>query len=122
MNERVLFVDDESIMLDAYRTFSDAFELPSLFASNSSDALAMLREHSIRLLVTDHNMPGLTGVELLSIVRKKFPKTRRILATGFAEAPEVRHALEDGTIEHLLIKPIGFHDLEHVLTVFEKQQ
>jgi CheY-like chemotaxis protein len=59
-----------------------------LEASSGRAALAVLDRQPMDLLITDQGMPGMTGVQLALLVRDKWPKTRIIIATGYAELPE----------------------------------
>jgi DNA-binding NtrC family response regulator len=56
-------------------------------ANSANDALRILSEDTFDLVITDYAMPRMTGGELAAIVNEKWPDTRVVLATGYAELP-----------------------------------
>jgi CheY-like chemotaxis protein len=78
----LLVVDDEERSLEALRrTFRDEYNVFS--ATNGEDALDMLEHEDIAVIITDHRMPGMTGVEFLEKARQKSPDTIRIIITAY---------------------------------------
>jgi serine/threonine-protein kinase len=81
---RLLFVDDEQRVLNSMRVmFRRNFDL--YLASHGAEALDIVKENDIDVIVADHRMPQMTGVEVLSAVRTLSPRTVRILLTGYHE-------------------------------------
>ncbi len=119
MSESILFVDDEDIMLNFYRTYASSFNLHAYFESECKKAVTTLQENKIDVIVADHNMSDMTGTELLAYVKLSFPGIKRILATGFEGSPEVVEAVQNGTVEHLLPKPFNLRDLFNVLDQYK---
>ena len=75
---RLLFVDDEQRVLNSMRImFRRQFEL--FLASHGAEALDIVRDKDIDVIVADHRMPKMTGVEVLAKVRAMSPRTVRIL-------------------------------------------
>jgi CheY-like chemotaxis protein len=100
----VLLVDDEPRILSALRRTlrREGYEL--LLAGGAADALALLTERSIDLVITDQKMPETTGVEFLREVASRHPAIPRILLTGWPEEiPRVE--LEALGVRALLPKP-----------------
>ena len=78
---RLLFVDDEQRVLNSMRImFRRQFDL--FLASHGAEALDIVRDKDIDVIVADHRMPKMTGVEVLSKVRAMSPRTVRILLDG----------------------------------------
>ena len=80
------------------------------FANSAPDALARVgatREHSLILILSDINMPGMTGLEMLPKVKAIRPEVPVIMITAYGDADTRRKALENGATG-LLTKPIDF--------------
>ena len=71
-------------------------------ASNGADALRAIGQHRPRILVTDIEMPQLTGLELAGRVRELYPETRVLILTTFARPGYLRRALEAGAQGYVL--------------------
>src|SRR5262249_60195198 len=83
------------------------------FASSAPDALARVgdtREHSLILILSDINMPGMTGLEMLPKVKEMRPEVPVIMITAYGDPDTRRKALENGA-SGLLTKPIDFTQL-----------
>src|SRR5471032_1036625 len=80
------------------------------FANSGSDALARIAgiiEQSLILILSDINMPGMTGLEMLPKVREMRPHVPVIMITAYGDAETRRKAIESGATG-LLTKPIDF--------------
>jgi DNA-binding NtrC family response regulator len=79
----VLCVDDEPRILSALRRSlrREGYEL--LYAESAAAAASILAERRIDVLLTDHKMRGTTGLELIRDVAARYPRTARILITGW---------------------------------------
>jgi CheY-like chemotaxis protein len=81
---KILLVDDDPDMLDMYREILK--QLPSnpeiQTATSGARAVALLESEPYRLLITDLKMPRMDGLQLLSIVRRKFPNLRTVVLTS----------------------------------------
>ena len=101
---RLLFVDDEQRVLNSMRImFRREFDL--YLAAGGRDALKIIRDNDIDVIVSDHRMPEMTGVEVLSRVRENSPRTVRILLTGYADLDAVEGSINEGEIFRFLTKP-----------------
>ena len=85
--KRVLFVDDDQNLLGGLRSrlYKRRKEWEMVFADSGVAALQELNNHPVDLIVTDIRMPGMDGADLLSTVKQKWPKTIRMVLSGFAE-------------------------------------
>ena len=114
MSVLVLVVDDEpdveTLFRQQFRRDLRAERFIMDFASSGPDALARVgstREHSLILILSDINMPGMTGLEMLPKVKQIRPEVPVIMITAYGDADTRRKALENGA-SGLLTKPIDF--------------
>jgi CheY-like chemotaxis protein len=110
----VLVVDDEpdveALFRQQFRRDLRAQRFVMDFASSAPDALARVGstiEHSLILILSDINMPGMTGLEMLPKVKEMRPDVPVIMITAYGDADTRRKALENGAAD-LLTKPIDF--------------
>jgi signal transduction histidine kinase len=106
LNERqnILIVDDEPEITKALRRlFRKSYKV--FTAHSGHEALEILQEHSIPVIISDQRMPGLTGSEFLSRVEKQYPDSTRLLVTGFADINAVIEAINTGRIFRYVTKP-----------------
>jgi CheY-like chemotaxis protein len=110
----VLVVDDEpdveALFRQQFRRDLRAERFIMDFANSAPDALARVgdtREHSLILILSDINMPGMTGLEMLPKVKAIRPEVPVIMITAYGDADTKRKALENGATG-LLTKPIDF--------------
>jgi CheY-like chemotaxis protein len=110
----VLVVDDEpdveALFRQQFRRDLRAQRFIMDFANSASDALARIAstiEQSLILILSDINMPGMTGLEMLPKVREMRPDVPVIMITAYGDPETRRKAIESGATG-LLTKPIDF--------------
>jgi CheY-like chemotaxis protein len=115
----VLVVDDEPdvevLFRQQFRRELRAKRFTMEFAQSAAKALQRITDAeaaSLILIVSDINMPGMSGLELLPKARAARPDVPIIMITAYGDAETKRKALENGA-EALLIKPIDFGTLRH---------
>jgi YesN/AraC family two-component response regulator len=102
---RILVVDDEPDMLDFIeRVTRRRFDVTR--CANGEDALALLSERTFEVLITDHKMPRMTGLELLERLADRYPQMVRVLLSGYTDVPEVHRAGASGRVHHYVLKPV----------------
>jgi response regulator RpfG family c-di-GMP phosphodiesterase len=104
-NPSILVVDDEPDMLDFVERVTRR-HYGVIRCGNGEDALALLGQRMFDVLITDHKMPRITGLELLERIGDSHPHMARILLSGYTDLPEVRRAAVTGHVHHYLVKPI----------------
>lgn len=110
----VLIVDDEESIRSALRrVLRRSYQLS--FASSAAEALNLLRTERPDVIVSDHLMPEMTGLELLKRCRLLYPNMGRVVLTGQAEMTMVISAINEGSVFRFLTKP--WDDDELKLTV-----
>ena len=119
MSVLVLVVDDEpdveELFRQQFRRDLRAQRFAMDFAISAADALARIAstvEQSLILILSDINMPGMTGLEMLPKVKEMRPDVPVIMITAYGDAETRRKAIENGAIG-LLTKPIDFVLLRH---------
>ena len=104
-NLNVLFVDDEKNILNALNRELMEETYTKLFAENGEEALKIMSENEIAVIVTDLNMPRITGIELLYTVKKLYPDTVRMILTSYSEISIVLDAIYNGETHRYMTKP-----------------
>jgi thioredoxin reductase (NADPH) len=109
----LLTVDDDrtvsrAVARDLRRHYGDRYRV--VRAESGADALAVLRELTARgevtaLLLADHRMPGMTGVEFLEQAMDLVPTAKRVLLTAYADTDAAIRAINDVDLDHYLLKP-----------------
>ena len=127
---RVMLVDDEVDFLDSLRKVLQRRNMEVFTASGGEQALGMLRNELVDIMILDVKMPGMDGMEVLHHVKRDFPSIEVVLLSGH---PSVEAALEGvrlGASEYLK-KPPDIEDLtatirklylEKKRVYFEQQQ
>ena len=117
MDVLVLVVDDEpdveALFRQQFRRDLRSQRFMMDFANSASDALKRIAstiEQSLILILSDINMPGMTGLEMLPKVKEIRPEVPVIMITAYGDADTKRKALERGA-SGLLTKPIDFAQL-----------
>ncbi|NDC40007.1 MAG: response regulator [Chitinophagia bacterium] len=107
----ILYVDDENNNLVSFKAvFRMKYNVHT--AISGEEAIKVLREHPINVIVTDQRMPHMTGVEFLETIIGEFPDPMRILLTGYADMNAVVDAVNKGKIFHYLTKPWNEEELD----------
>ncbi|MCP4178585.1 MAG: response regulator [bacterium] len=104
-HKTVLCVDDEPVILNSLKRLLRKENYDILTAKSGKEALTLLEEHSIDLVISDHRMPEMTGVDLLKKVKELYPGTIRIILSGYADFENVVEAINDGEIYKFCSKP-----------------
>ncbi|MBP6631162.1 MAG: sigma-54-dependent Fis family transcriptional regulator [Kofleriaceae bacterium] len=110
----VLVVDDEQDNLDAFRfNFRKVFEL--LTAQSGPEALALLADHDVAVIITDQRMPKMTGVELLREAQSIRPDAVGIILTAFTDVDVLIEAINLGQVYRYITKPWEAKEVRGVL-------
>ena len=109
--KRILFVDDDPLVLQGYRRMLHSMrnEWDMRFASSGAQALQLMAESPADVLVSDMNMPQMNGAKLLNQVAQIFPKTIRIILSGYADMEMTMECV--GSTHQFLCKPCESKEL-----------
>lgn len=104
MEPKILFVDDERRVLTSMRAmFRRKY---NVFVANSGkEALEILDREPIDVVVSDQRMPEMTGVQVLSAVKERFPRAMRVLLTGYADLQAIEDSINHSEVFRYLMKP-----------------
>ncbi len=110
----LLVVDDEEDLVDSVKDLL-RFEYKVLGATRAMEALKLMDQHQVHIVMSDQCMPEMTGVEFLSRLREKYPDTVRLLFTAYADIKAVINAINQGNVYRYITKPWEQDDLLTVL-------
>jgi two-component system, probable response regulator PhcQ len=115
MRPTILLVDDEKNILNSLiRLFiNEDYEI--ITSTSGAEALEVFEESEVDLVISDHRMPGMTGVDFLARVKEISPDTIRIMLTGYADLQASIDAINKGEVYRFISKP--WNDEELLLTV-----
>ncbi len=116
MSERpkVLYLDDDDSNLVSFRAnFRDQFDV--FTTNNPVEAYTMIGEHKIQIVITDHNMPSMSGVEFLESISDHYPDVQRILLTGYTELVPVMEAINKGKVFRIIAKPFNMKEISRMV-------
>ncbi|MGL1887385.1 MAG: response regulator [Reichenbachiella sp.] len=102
--KKLLYVDDEVANLNVFRI---AFKRRYLVttAVSAEEGMVLLENEKYDIIVCDHRMPGMTGVEMLSIVSEKYPHMKRIIISEYVNDEIIRHAIASYNLDGSVGKP-----------------
>ena len=103
----ILVVDDSQTILNLYRHFLESADYPVLTALSGSEALEKIETTCIAVILSDHVMPKMTGLELLETIRKTSPDTLRIMITGHPSEQLEVDAVSLASVHRFLTKPVA---------------
>ena len=110
MSYKILVVDDEPANLRSLsRLFREEFEV--FTATSGAEALELLKQHDVAVLITDQRMPGMTGIELLKNTVSIRPRMVRIILTGYTDVDALVEAINCGQVYRYVAKPWSNDDL-----------
>ncbi|MBF0321186.1 MAG: response regulator, partial [Nitrospirae bacterium] len=100
----ILCVDDEQDILDSmYDTLKEHYNVK--LANNAADALRILQEEDIAVVISDQRMPSMTGSELFAEIHKIKPHCKKILLTAYMDIRAAMDAINKGAVNKYLTKP-----------------
>lgn len=118
----ILIVDDEASVRSALRRCLRKEPYRISLAESAAEALQMMRDDRPDVLITDHLMPQMTGMDLLRRVRLLYPDVARIVLTGQAELETVVAAINEGEVFRFLRKPWDDNEVKLTLHLALEQQ
>jgi two-component system response regulator YesN len=120
---RVLIVDDDALIRVTLRSIVDWESLGYVIVQdciNGEQALAYLRNHSVDLLITDMQMPGVNGLGLMRELIKQGRLPLTLALSGYDEFELVREAFRLGAHDYLLKSDINKKSMEHMLKALKE--
>jgi CheY-like chemotaxis protein len=123
---KLLIVDDERdvqwLFEKKFRREQRTGELDMYFADSGEAALELLRQpqmSDLKLVLTDINMPGMTGIDLLKIIKEEYSHLAVIVITAYDDAKNRMAAYRNGADDYIN-KPIDFDQLQQKLVKYDQ--
>ncbi|OKY76563.1 MAG: hypothetical protein BM485_04875 [Desulfobulbaceae bacterium DB1] len=107
---QILLVDDEKIICDTFSRLLNYAGYECRTAHNGREALTLLAEQEFSLMLSDINMPEMSGIELLESARKNFPELAVLMISGVDDREIAINCLEMGAFGYI-IKPVQMNEL-----------
>ncbi len=108
--ENVLIVDDDYDMLELLHRNLKSLNFHTYRASSVNEALEILKTSTIDLLITDLQMPGINGIELIKYANDHFPDVPKLVITGYPSIDSAVASVKSGAVEYL-VKPFTSDEL-----------
>lgn len=118
INNNLLFVDDEINMLSMIKRNFINSNYKIFLASNAKDAIDIIKNNEIKVLITDLQMPEINGIKLIEIIEKNHSSMIKIVLTGNNQVPNILATINNGNIFRYIVKPINFK--EDLIPVLEE--
>ncbi|MBX3042469.1 MAG: response regulator [Candidatus Kapabacteria bacterium] len=118
---KILLVDDEPDVLLAYQR--NLFKLYNVSIAGSGDeAIRIIEDEGpFSVILSDFNMPGMNGINLLTQVKEISPDSSRLIITGYADVNVAIKSVNDGKVFRFLTKPISMDNLIEVINSADEQ-
>ena len=118
----LLIVDDEERFLSTTKILMEKRGVKTLIAAGGAEALQVLDEARVDVVVLDVKMPGMDGVETLKRIKRKYPLIEVIMLTGHASVDSAVDGMKLGAFDYVM-KPCDIQDiLEKVQKAYDKKQ
>lgn len=114
MKEPVLYVDDESENLEGFK-FNFFKDYQVFTAQNVPEALKILENNTIKVVISDQKMPEISGLEFIIGVKNKYPEIIRIILTAYADIENAKEAINKAGVYRYLTKPWDKGDLKKTI-------
>ncbi len=111
----ILLLDDEENILNALNRTLRREGYRIMTSTSGPEGLSIIEKEKITLVLSDHRMPGMDGVEFLSEVRKRSPDTIRMMLTGYADMKSVVEAINRGEVYRFITKPWNDEEIRLIL-------
>lgn len=123
MEKSILFVDDErQILKSINRMFIDS-DYKIYLAGSGQEALKILSENLVNIIISDMKMPEMDGYELLKIVKNRYPSIIRIILSGYSDEDIIYRAIHSNIVKMYMFKPWKCDELkETIAEIFKTQE
>ncbi len=101
----ILVVDDEEHVRIALGRVLEGAGYTVLAVERGEEALELLQKHPIKLLISDYNMPGISGIELFKEVKQRYPHVLRIMLTGARDPALAIRSINEAEVYRFIQKP-----------------
>ena len=111
MSHNVLVVDDEPKLCDLLSSALSQNDVQVFTAGNGLQALAILEQQDIDLVISDWRMPGMDGPQLLAEVKQRYPQLPVIVMTAYSTVKNAVQSMRNGAYDYIA-KPFDIDELD----------
>lgn len=111
---QLLLVDDEAYVLKSVARAMRKSDWQVSAVSSAREALALMQETDFHVVISDYRMPGMDGIEFLSLVTELYPRTLQVLLSGNADLEDLKQAVNNCQIQYFMTKPWDVDELQSV--------
>ena len=108
----ILVVDDEKLILNSIKYVLRSENYHLLTAQSGIEGLKLLKKHNVQLVISDQEMPKMTGVEFLKQVKVLYPEILTIMLTAHDETNIAIDAIDEAGVYKFILKPWENNDLK----------
>ncbi|MDO6601750.1 sigma-54-dependent transcriptional regulator [Arenibacter palladensis] len=112
--ENVLIVDDDVNILELIHRHLQSFNYHTYKAVSVKEALVILKDSKIDLLITDLKMPDVDGLQLVKYVSEHYPKLPKLVVTGYPSVNDAMSVIKSGALDYL-VKPFTKEELKQAV-------
>lgn len=102
---RILVIDDDPSIRTSLRRLLEHEGYSVFVASDGEEGLEVLKESQSQVVICDQDMPGMSGIEFLRLIRERYPAVCRIMLTGSDDIAVAASSVNDGAVYRFLQKP-----------------
>ena len=108
---RILLVDDEPAQITSIKSFLKRRSYTVLSANSGNEAMAVIRDGNVDLVLTDFRMPDMNGLEVVKAVKEFNPEIPVVVITAFSDTEDAVQVMKEGAFDYLS-KPVNLDELE----------
>lgn len=112
--ENILIVDDDTDILELIQRHLHSMNYYTFKAVSVKEAVAILRDTEIDLLITDLKMPEIDGFELIQFASEHYPNMPKLVVTGYPSIQDALSAIKSGVVDYL-VKPFTQQELKQAV-------
>lgn len=114
LESHILYLDDEQVNLNVfYAGFSQYFKVH--IANNLNEAMGILKQHPIKVILTDQRMPDISGLGFIELVKNDYPDIVSIIFSGYADKDVLFKAINKYDVFGIIEKPGQFEVIKHTI-------
>lgn len=111
---KILVVDDDAVILELISKILAQNGYEVILAPDGFEALNLLEQNKIDIVITDMKMPNMDGMELIDLIKKSYPGMKIIVMTAFEDIYTIKDAIMKGADEYIT-KPFNSYEINMVI-------
>ena len=114
MEHSILIVEDDEKLAENIQTYLERKNYEAWVCHSAEEALEFLKTQQPDVLLSDHSLPGITGLELVDQVHRSAPQIKLLMMTGYGNIEDAVAAMKAGAF-HYLTKPVALAELKMMI-------